>query len=122
MDCPDCGEPLDREGLCPECDQVEAAAPVSMAPAPGEVGPIEEGVEIPPKKFTARRGTQYHWDQMKPGDSFRYTCREGQSVKAARQAVAASFRTWARDKDVFEKLQCVCRAVEGGVRVWVVKR
>lgn len=124
MECPDCGEPLDRQGLCELCDEAEAPEPVSMAPPelkPGEIGRIEAGVEMPPR-VTPPRGSKYPWGKMQPGDSFPVKPRPGQTPRQLRSSVSASFHTWARRNGKSGELACTIRTIDGVVRAWLVKK
>lgn len=124
MECPDCGEPLDRQGLCELCDETETPEPVSMAPPelkPGEVGRIESGVPIPPR-VTPPRDSKYPWATMKPGDSFPVKPLPPQTERQLRATVNSSFHTWAKKAGKQGELGCKIRTVDGVVHAWLVKK
>jgi hypothetical protein len=75
-----------------------------------EVGPVESGVPIPPKKSLLKPEDKLRLSQMKVGDS--------RLIKGLTQQSVASraSRAWRN-----HGMRFTTRAVEGGVRVWRIE-
>lgn len=122
---PDCGEELNRLGLCPVCDDghpdLEPPPPRKLKTRPnvrtvtGQIQ-VETGIPIP----KAHNRNTWPWHELVPGGSFPVKPAEGTSIQSVRSSLCSSFRRWKLRNDIDWNI--TTRAVvEGGVevvRVW----